>query len=187
MVYEHIISGLTVRTGDLICTTDGGGKLPAGEFWRLVGKLIPGDVDHIAVYIGPNGRCIESGAKGRVIDFEIPEDTWDADAMVGQRWLIDTLYGIAYPLADKNFSEETETQIREMVGGYCVDQLGKPYNLNFPDSENENAFYCSQLAYMAYLACGIDLNTDSSVINIPGTSNIVFPQDIWNACVHEKA
>jgi len=186
MIYEHIINGLTVRTGDLICTTDGGGELLAGEFWRLVGKLIPGDVDHIAIYIGSGGRCIESGATGRVIEFEVPEDAWDADAMYGQRKLIDTLYGVAYPLADKDFSEDREHQIRKKVRDYCVAQAGKPYNFNFPDSGNEKAFYCSQLAYKAYLSCGIDLNTDTSVVNIPGTSNIVFPQEIWNLCVNER-
>jgi len=56
-----------VQTGDIICTTDGGGEIFAGQFWRLVGKLIPGEVDHIAVYVGPQGRCVEAGAKGRVI------------------------------------------------------------------------------------------------------------------------
>lgn len=67
MVYKYTINGLKLRTGDLICTTDGGGELFVGEFWRLVGKLIPGDVDHIVIYIGPGGRCVESGATGRVI------------------------------------------------------------------------------------------------------------------------
>ncbi len=186
MVHEYIIDGLTVRTGDIICTTDGGGELLAGEFWRLVGKLIPGDVDHIAIYIGPGGRCVESGATGRVIAFEIPSNHWDADAMYDQRKLLDTFYGIAYPLSNKGFSEDRENQIRKKVRDYCVAKTGKPYNLNFLDSGNEDAFYCSQIAYKAYLTCGINLNTDSSVVNIPGTSEIVFPQEIWNVCVNKK-
>ncbi len=186
MVYEYIIDGLTVRTGDILCTTDGGGELLVGEFWRLVGKMIPGDIDHIVIYIGPGGRCVESGATGRVIEFEIPSNHWDADAMYDQRKLIDTFYGIAYPLADKGFSEDRENQIRKKVRDYCVAKAGKPYNLNFLDSGNEDAFYCSQIAYKAYLTCGINLNTDRSVVNIPGTSDIVFPQEIWNICVNKK-
>jgi hypothetical protein len=30
-----------------------------GEFWRLVGRLVPGDVDHIAIYIGPDAHCLK--------------------------------------------------------------------------------------------------------------------------------
>ncbi len=186
MIYDYVIDGLAVRTGDIICTTDGGGELLVGEFWRLVGKLIPGDVDHIVVYIGPEGRCIESGGTGREAEFEISLIAWDADAMFGRRGLVDTLYGAAYPLADKGFSEDRENQIRRKVGDYCIAQLGKPYNLNFLDSGTENAFYCSQLAYKAYLGNEINLNTDNSVVNIPGTSDIVFPQEIWNVCVNKK-
>ena len=189
MVYEHTINGLTVRTGDLICTTDGGGKLLAGEFWRLVGKLIPGVVDHIVVYIGPGGRCVESGATGRVILFEVPGDTWNADAMHSQRKLIDTFYGIAYPLTGRNISEDQENGIRERVGDFCVKQAeaGKPYNINFLNSDTDDAFYCSQLAYRAYLTNGIDLNTNRGVPAIPGTETVIFPQEIWEACVNRRA
>jgi hypothetical protein len=77
MIYSYEINGLLVKTGDLICTTDGGDSIIAGQFWRLIGKLIPGDVDHIVIYVGPEGRCVEAGAKGCVITFEAKNHKWD--------------------------------------------------------------------------------------------------------------
>jgi hypothetical protein len=46
MIYSFEINGLAVKTEDLFCTVDGGDPVVPGEFWRLIGKLIPGDVDH---------------------------------------------------------------------------------------------------------------------------------------------
>lgn len=187
MVHAFEINGLPVRTGDLICTTDGGGKGLAGLFWRIVGKIIPGKVDHIAVYVGPEGRCSEAGAKG-VITFDMKGDAWDPMEMKDRRGLLDTLYGIAYPLADKNFSTERENEIREGVARYCLEQAAveKPYNINFFDPKTEKAFYCSQLAYKAYMQFGIDLNSGKGAPPIPGTSAIVFPQEIWSGCVNRR-
>jgi uncharacterized protein YycO len=51
----------------------------------------------------------------------------------------------------------------------------------------EDAFYCSQLAYKAYLKEGIDLNTGKGVPHFPGMESIVFPQEIWSGCEHEKS
>jgi hypothetical protein len=185
--YTYKINGLLVQTGDLICTTDGGRSIGSGQFWWLVGKLIPGKVDHIAIYVGPGGRCIEAGAKGRVIEFNVKGNVWDSQKMVRQRGLlIDTFYGVAYPLKGKNFSEQQSPRIREGVAEYCRKQLGKPYNLNFLNSKTEKAFYCSQLAYKAYLKYGIDLNTGKGVPKIPWTSSIIFPQEIWSGCKHKK-
>lgn len=78
MSYSVQINGLILKTGDLICTTDGGRPLISGEFWRFIGKLIPGDVDHIAIFIGPDGLCIESGPD-RVIEFRIENHIWSAE------------------------------------------------------------------------------------------------------------
>ncbi len=189
MIYDYRINGLDVKTGDLICTTNGGEAILAGHFWWLIGKLIPGDVDHIAIYIGPEGRCIEAGAKGCVIEFFVKNNKWNASEMKFQRNLIDTLYGIAYPLKGKNLSKKEKTKIRKSVASYCCSQAdaGKPYNMNFFNSQTEKAFYCSQLAYKAYLPHGIDLNTGIGISNIPGTERIVFPQEIWNGCANIKA
>ena len=102
MIYEYEIDGLSVRTGDIICTADGATNMDIkGQFWRLLGKIIPGAVDHIVIYIGPNGRCVEAGAKGKVITFEIIDNTWNFEKMIAERGIIDTLYGAAYPLHGK--------------------------------------------------------------------------------------
>lgn len=185
MVYSYEINGLQLKTGDLICTVDGGTPIVAGEFWRLIGKLIPGAVDHIVIYVGPDGRCVESGARG-VISFHTPSKVWDSAAMLDQRKLLDQLYGVAYPTRNRGLTPEREDEIRAAVASYCLAQIGKPYNINFFDSSTENSFYCSQLAYKAYLACGIDLNTGKGVPDIPGTSSIIFPQELWESCEHAR-
>jgi hypothetical protein len=188
MVHSFRINGLPVKTGDLICTQDGGGSIIAGQFWRFIGKIIPGEVDHIVIYVGPGGRCVEAGARARVITFEIGSDTWDAAQMIMQRGIEDRLYGIAYPLEGKGFDPQQENAIREKIGEYCLKQADnrKPYNLNFFNSTTEEAFYCSQLAYKAYLRQGIDLNTGKGIADIPGTESIIFPQEVWESCHHRR-
>ncbi len=188
MVHECVMEGLRVQTGDLICTRDGGTDDIKGQFWRLIGKLLPGDVDHIVVYVGPGGRCIESGATGKVIAFDVAQGRWDAATMTGQRGqLIDELYGAAFPFEGKGLSEDGLAAARERVARYCEEQIGKPYNLNFFNSASDDAFYCSQLAYKAFLREGIDLNTGIGVPDIPGTQNIIYPQEIWEGCTHRRA
>ncbi|MFC1889195.1 hypothetical protein ACFL4G_05505, partial [Thermodesulfobacteriota bacterium] len=105
MIHKYEINGLTLQTGDIICTVDGGDNVLGGEFWRLIGKMIPGKVDHIVIYVGPEGRCVEAGAKCRVIEFETKGPVWDAKKMKRQRGLIDTLWGVAYPLKGQNLSD----------------------------------------------------------------------------------
>ncbi|MGE5251816.1 MAG: YiiX/YebB-like N1pC/P60 family cysteine hydrolase [Bacteroidota bacterium] len=178
------IEGLTLQTGDLLCTMNGKPDILPGEFWRLVGRLVPGDVDHIVIYAGPGGRCVEAGSRG-VITFDLPGRTWDTDRMSAQRGhLVDTLYGVASPLDGLDLSEEDETRMREAVADYALAQVGKPYNLNFLDAETERAFYCSQLAYKAYQRVGINLNTGLSIEHFPGTNAIVYPQEIWEGSAH---
>lgn len=188
MIHSYTINGLSVRAGDLICTTDGGENFISGQFWRMIGKLVPGDVDHIVIYVGPEGRCVEAGAKCCVITFDASNHQWDAYKMESRRGLIDTLYGVAYPLRDRNFFEDAEAGIRKIVASYCIAQAeaGKPYNINFLNSQTDEAFYCSQLAYKAYLSHGIDLNTGKGVPNIPGTNSVIFPQEIWSGCPNQK-
>ncbi len=188
-MHEYEINGIPVRTGDIICTTDKGPPLLAGQFWRYLGNLVPGDVDHVAIYIGPEGRCVEAGAMGRVITFSIIDRIWDSSKMQDQRGaVVDALYGIARPVEGRGLSESVKADIRESVARYCLAQAEakKPYNLDFYNSKTEKAFYCSQLAYLAYLKNGINLKTETGVPRIPRTSSIIFPREIWNGCVHAE-
>jgi len=187
MVYTFQIEGLTLQTGDIICTMNGKPDILPGEFWRLVGRLVPGDVDHVAVYVGPDGRCVESGSRG-VISFEAHNGIWDTEFMARERGLLfDTFYGVAHPLGNLELSQDEENHMRVTVAQYCLLQVGKGYNLNFLNAETEEAFYCSQLAYKAYQQVGVDLNTGLAMEQLPGTNAIIYPQEIWEGCSHRKA
>lgn len=187
MVHTHQINGLKVQTADIICTMNGKPDILPGEFWRLVGRLVPGDVDHVVMYLGPEGRCVESGAKG-VVTFEIHDCYWEPEHVMPERgMLVDTFYGVAYPLAGRGLSPDMEEQIRTDVADFVLAQVGKPYNLNFLNSNTDEAFYCSQLIYRAYLRCGIDLNTGMAMESFPGTNLIIFPQEVWEGSIHRMA
>ena len=189
MIHEYEMNGLLMKTGDLICTMDGGPYILDGQYWRYIGHLIPGEVGHVAVYVGPEGRCVEAGAKGRVITFCVSDHVWDARKMRGQRGeMVDTLYGVACPALGRGLSESREREVRENVAQYCLAQAaaGKPYNLDLFNPDTEDAFYCSQLVYLAYLKNGIDLNTKRGIPHMPRTNSIIFPQELWDGCVHTK-
>jgi hypothetical protein len=141
-------------------------------------------VDHVAIYLGPNGRCIEAGARG-VITFNVPRGHWNTERMARQRGLLfDTFYGVSAPLEGIGISESEEFEMRSTIAKYCLAQVGKSYNLNFLNTETEEAFYCSQLAYKAYEQVGINLNTGLAMEQLPGTNAIVYPQEIWNGFSH---
>ena len=186
-IYTYEIDGIALQTGDIICTMNGKPDILPGEFWRFVGRLVPGDVDHVAIYVGPNGRCIEAGARG-VIKFTVFDGQWNTDRMARRRGLLfDTFYGVASPLDGLQASREEEFELRSRVAEYCLAQVGKPYNLNFLNSETEDAFYCSQLAYKAYQQVGIDLNTGLAMEQLPGTNAVIYPQEIWDGFSHRAA
>ena len=184
MIYTYQIEGIPLQTGDIICTMNGKPDILPGEFWRFIGRLVPGDVDHVAVYIGPNGRCVEAGARG-VITFNVPHGHWNTERMARKRGLLfDSFYGVSSPLDGLGLSEGEEFEMRSTIAGYCLAQVGRPYNLNFLNADTEEAFYCSQLAYKAYRQVGIDLNTGLAMEQLPGTNAIVYPQEIWNGFRH---
>jgi hypothetical protein len=184
MIYTYQIEGIPLQTGDIICTMNGKPDILPGEFWRFIGRLVPGDVDHVAIYTGPEGRCVEAGAHG-VIKFTVFKGEWNTERMARRRGLLfDTFYGVASPLDALELPEEEEHALRTKVAEYCLAQVGKPYNLNFLRSETEEAFYCSQLAYKAYQQVGIDLNTGLAMEQLPGTNAIVYPQEIWEGSNH---
>ena len=186
MIYTYQIEGIPLQTGDIICTMNGKPDILPGEFWRFVGRLVPGDVDHVAIYLGPEGRCVEAGAHG-VIKFTVFKGAWDTERMARRRGLLfDTFYGVASPLDGLELPEQEEHAMRARVAQYCLTQLGKPYNLNFLNSETEDAFYCSQLAYKAYQQIGINLNTGLAMEQIPGTNAIIYPQEIWEGFSHRQ-
>ncbi|MBN2053405.1 hypothetical protein JW905_00700 [bacterium] len=188
MAHTFQLNGLTLHSGDLICTRDGNRRGLRGYLWRFLGRLIPGEVDHIVIYVGPGGRCVEAGARGYVISFEIPGAKWDSESMYEDRRIHDCLVGVAYPLAGRGFSEEETTAIRKRVAAYCLTQAAerKPYNIIFPNCDTEHAFYCSQLAYKAYADYGINLNTGERIANVPLLKDIVLPQEIWKGCRRQR-
>jgi cell wall-associated NlpC family hydrolase len=187
MIYTYQIEGIPVQTGDLICTMNGKPDILPGEFWRFIGRLVPGEVDHVAIYLGPNGRCVEAGGRG-VITFDVPHSHWNTERMALQRGLLfDSFYGVASPIDGLDVSEEEEQELRNAIAVYCRAQIGKPYNLNFLNAETDESFYCSQLAYKAYQQIGIDLNTGLTMEQLPGTNAIIYPQEIWNGFSHRQA
>lgn len=187
MIHEASFEGLNLRTGDIICTCDGAEEGVAGRLWRAVGHLVPGEIDHIAVYLGPGGRCVEAGARGVTL-FEMPPGRWDAAAVAADRLLIDTLVGAAYPLEGRGLSGEAEAAVRAGVASYCLEQVAadKPYNFNIFDQATEAAFYCSQLVYRAYLSQGIDLTSGASGLEIRDEVPLVLPQVLWQRLPHRR-
>ena len=188
MVYSYEIAGLSVQTGDILCTTVGDESLLSGLAWRAFGALVPGPVDHMALYVGPDGRCVESGPAGVVV-YDASDRTWGAQRMARERgWLTDTLYGVAYPLAGRGLPAEEETRIRNAVAAYCLAQAAadRPYNFNFLNSHTEKSFYCTHLIYQAYLHSGIDLNSQQHFLGLSGLDGLILPQEIWQACVHRR-
>jgi hypothetical protein len=191
-VYSYVINGLPVQTGDILCTQNGAvdenypEAIRPGEFWQWVSQFVPGDVDHVAIYIGPDGRCIEASGRG-VISFMVEEGWWNAPRMMDERGrFLDTFYGVAYPLEGRGLPLEEERRLRLEVAVYCLAQIGKPYNLNLLNPEQDNSFYCSQLVYKAYQPYGINLNSNPEIRVLPGTQRIVYPQEIWEACYHRR-
>ena len=55
-------------------------------------------------------------------------------------------------------------------------QIGKPYNTNFTEKDNDAKFYCSSLVWHAYREAGLE--TDYNIDEITDY-NVVFPSDIY--------
>jgi hypothetical protein len=175
MIYEYTINGRKLKSGDIISTTDGNNSIYSLGF-TLLGHLIPGEVDHTVIYVGPEGLCVESGMRG-VISFKA-EKQWDPKKAFKERGLIDTFFAASSAFGGRKFSATDEQHARIFVRAYVLGSVGKPYNFNFLNPDTESCVYCSQLAYIAYKKVGINLNTESSGIPIPGVDRIVFPMEI---------
>jgi hypothetical protein len=181
------LDGITLRTGDIICTTDGQEGALFGLAYRLLGMLVPGPIDHLALYVGPGPRCVEAGVRGPII-YNLAGHRWHAARMVTRRLLLDRLYGVADPTAERGLSEEQARRIRLGAAEYCLRQAhaGRPYNVNFFNPYTERAFYCSQLIYLAYLQNGIHLRDSARLPQHPWLGSVIFPMAIWNACRQQQ-
>ena len=85
MIHSYEISGLSVQTGDILCMAfDGEDVVNPGDYWRILGLLIPGEVDHVAVYVGSGGLCVEVSARG-VYTFNLEDNQWAPEKMFKHR------------------------------------------------------------------------------------------------------
>ncbi|MEP7098821.1 MAG: hypothetical protein ABI748_14265 [Dokdonella sp.] len=186
-LYDHVIDGLPVRTGDILCLRNGADGSIYGRIWEGIGKLIPGEIDHCVIYLGPGGRFVEANVYGVTV-LEMPGTTWDARALVRQRILLDTLVGVAYPLAGRDLTAAEENRIRTSVADWCLAQSAedRPFNFNLLDATNPERAYCSQLIAEAYRREGIDLDSNIGVPRASIFRKAVFPEEIWNASEHRR-
>jgi hypothetical protein len=174
MVYDYVINGRRLKSGDIISTKDGNNSIYSLGY-VLLGHLIPGEVDHTVIYVGPAGLCVEAGMRG-VISFEAGRK-WDPKKMFKGRGLVDTFCQASSVLPSGGGADEQA--VRTFVRGYVLGSVGKPYNFNFLAPDTECCVYCSQLAYLAYKKVGIDLNVGTS--GLPGIDRIVFPEEILHS------
>jgi len=180
MVYDYIINGRRVKTGDVISTRDGTNSIFSVGF-GLLGDIIPGVADHSVLYAGPDGLCVEANIHG-VITFTAG-NVWNSEPMVFERGLLDTFHAASSILAARGLSSAEETAARTFVRAYALGSVGKPYNLNFFNPDNERAIYCSQLVYLAYKRLGINLNVGLSGRKGKWYDKVVFPQEILDNSV----
>jgi len=61
MIFSYEMNGLPLETGDILCMMDGAEATWRGRVWTLIGGLIPGEVDHVLMYVGPGSRFVELG------------------------------------------------------------------------------------------------------------------------------
>ena len=99
MIHTYTLNGLQLQTGDILCLTFQGDLQDHPiNHWRLLGLLVPGEVDHVAVYVGPEGRCVESAYRG-VYVFHLDGAQWTPKKMYKYRGRFrDDFVGVAYPL-----------------------------------------------------------------------------------------
>ena len=192
VIHRHAFNGVTAKTGDLLFTQDGDEASRFGQCWKLVGRAFPSEFSHVALYVGPAVRFVESAARGVEI-VEFAGDSWDATQYGRERLLVDKLIGIGDPLAGYGMSARREREIRKNVLAYCFQQASeeKPYNFNVFNPDTDGAFYCSQLVYKAYVTQGIDLLRTERRPKARWAASrwleerwaaIVFPEELWNAC-----
>lgn len=178
MIFSERLEGKTIRTGDIIATVDGGGSI-YGALFHLIGEIVPGKPDHMALYLGPDGICVEAAPKG-VNLFRFFRGRWDAERMQRQRGVVDKLYGLGDAVGGRLDDPGKSDAVREAVRAFVLDQVGKPYNMNFLEPEQDLAFYCSQLVFAAYKKVGIDLHSACTPALHPLLpAKVITPEEIW--------
>ncbi|NLM18233.1 MAG: hypothetical protein GX221_10995 [Candidatus Riflebacteria bacterium] len=78
-----------------------------------------------------------------------------------------------------------EADARKAIEGaisYAYEQLGKPYDYGFTDSDGDKAFYCSELVYKAYKSTGLNVaaknpQRDSIVTALQAVVDSLQPRD----------
>jgi hypothetical protein len=180
MVYEFTINGRRLKSGDVISTRDGTNSIFSIGYMAL-GKLVPGNADHSILYAGPDGLCVEAGIYG-VIKFNAGKE-WNSEDMFTERGLMDTFSAASSVLGNRGLPLTEENDVRSFVRAYALGCVGKPYNINFLDPDNERALYCSQLVYLAYKNAGINLNVGQTGKGGKWFDKVVFPQEILDNSV----
>ena len=187
MLHDHTIDGLPVRTSDILCTRDGSDRSLYGRVWKAIGALVPGEIDHCALYLGPGSRFVEADARG-VSVLEMPGANWDAHALVRERLFLDSFVGVASPLTDRGLAPADEDRMREAVAAYCLQQVaaGRPFNFDLLDGTDPERAYCSQLIAEAYRSVGIELDSNIGAPSAAVFRHAVFPEELWNASTHRR-
>jgi len=169
---------MPIRTGDIIATLNGEASL-YGQLYRLIGALIPGEPDHLAIYLGPGGLCVEAGPHG-VVSFHLHNESWDAGRLFNERGILDSLYGVGDFVS--NASDELQSEaVRRSIRHYVIDQVGKPYNYAFRESSDDTCFYCSQLVVHAAMASGLDLDLSFRPVHPLIPEGVITPETVWHA------
>src|SRR4029079_5856877 len=94
MIYSHTFDGVTAKTGDILFTRDGEPGSVFGAIWKVLGYVLPGDLDHTALYVGPGIRFIESAARGVVV-VTMEGESWQGRQYGKERLLVDHLVCIS--------------------------------------------------------------------------------------------
>jgi hypothetical protein len=121
MVYTYQIEGIALQTGDIICTMNGKPDILPGEFWRLVGRLVPGDVDHVAIYLG---RTDDVGPVSDQVHFD---GEWNTERMARRRGHLFVILRCYIGCA--GVSQKKSMKCGRLLPNIAW-QVGKPYNLN---------------------------------------------------------
>jgi len=157
------------------------------------GDSPPGDWDHIGIYVGGN-RVVE--AQGRIGT----NWAWDCMGLCEVYVPITSIWGICGRntpgVCNNGISSwrnkgngnnpreclrvDATSDQRQTAVNFALSQVGKVYNWHYENkhtSSSRPCWYCSELVWAAYMAAGIDLDSNSVNWSLGG----VAPQEIHNS------